>query len=96
MSAAAGSHGADVVGIGLVSLANVQFGVADDINSTTGPPIGLLGLGYDVNEAVPLNETYPNLVDTMLHARVIESRLYSVSLGRQCIDSIHPPQPRSC
>ncbi|KAK4498826.1 hypothetical protein PRZ48_009336 [Zasmidium cellare] len=55
-STAAGPYGADVVGIGSVSLTDVKFGVAEVINSTTGPPIGLLGLGYDVDEAAPRNE----------------------------------------
>lgn len=80
-----GFFGADVVGIGSTSIANVQFGLAESINPGTSPT-GLLGLGYTVNEASQfINGTiYPNLIDSMVDAGVIESRLYSVYLGKQC------------
>lgn len=89
-STIAGFFGTDVIGIGSVSISNVQFGVAENINSAVRAPVGLLGLGYTVNEASNFTNhtTYPTVVDSMLNAGVIESRLYSVYLGKQCKYSV--------
>lgn len=81
-STAVGPYGSDVVGIGDVLVNPVQFGVANEVNSTTGYSIGLLGLGYSANEAVPsLDETYQNMPEVLKDAGVINSRLYSIYLN---------------
>jgi len=78
-STAVGPYGEDVVAIGDVSVDNVQFGVADTVNSTTGYAIGLMGVGYSENEAT--QHVYPNIPEVLRDAGVINSRLYSVYLN---------------
>lgn len=78
-STATGDFGTDVVQIGDVSLQNVQFGVARDVDSTTGFAIGLMGLGYSFNEAS--ENIYPNMPEVLVDAGAINSRLYSVFLN---------------
>jgi hypothetical protein len=57
----------------------VQFGVAEEVNSTTGYAIGLMGVGYSENEAT--QHQYPNMPEVLRDTRVINSRLYSVYLN---------------
>lgn len=81
-STAVGPYGSDVVGVGDVTISPVQFGVANQVNSTTGYSIGLLGLGYSANEAVTqIDNIYPNLPEVMKDSGVINSRLYSIYLN---------------
>ncbi|KAF1355527.1 aspartic peptidase domain-containing protein [Delphinella strobiligena] len=78
-SSASGNFGTDVVQIGDVAISNVQFGLASDVNSTTGFAVGLMGIGYSLNEA---SETqYANMPEVLVDAGVINSRLYSVFLN---------------
>ena len=65
--------------IGDVCVSNVQFGVADKVKSTTGYAIGLMGLGYSLNEAT--HHQYPNMPEVLKDAGEINSRLYSVYLN---------------
>jgi hypothetical protein len=78
-STATGPFAEDVIGIGDVSIAGVQFGVADEVNSTTGFAVGLMGLGYSVNEAS--KREYPNIPEVLATSGEIASRLYSVWLN---------------
>lgn len=67
------------MGIGNVLINNVQFGVAEEVNSTTGFAIGLMGLGYSENEAT--QHQYPNMPEVLKDTGVINSRLYSIYLN---------------
>ncbi|KAK4539508.1 hypothetical protein LTR36_010853 [Oleoguttula mirabilis] len=78
-STAVGPFAEDIVGIGNVRISNVQFGVAETVNSTTGYAIGLMGLGYSENEAT--THIYPNMPEVLRDTGVINSRLYSVFLN---------------
>ncbi|KAK5690651.1 hypothetical protein LTR97_012207 [Elasticomyces elasticus] len=78
-STASGPFAEDIIGIGDVFIDNVQFGVAEDVNSTTGYAIGLMGLGYSTNEAT--HHVYPNMPEVLRDTGVINSRLYSVYLN---------------
>lgn len=81
-STAVGPYAVDVVGIGNVAISGVEFGLAENFSVTVGNSVGILGLGYYTNEAVnSTSDLYPNLVDVMVHAGVINSRLYSIYLG---------------
>jgi hypothetical protein len=80
-STASGPYATDTFGIGDVSIANVQFGLATEVDSTTGPAIGLMGLGYTSIEAAVT--PYANVPDVLFDAGVINSRLYSVFLNDQ-------------
>jgi len=78
-STASGPFAEDTIGIGDVSIAGVEFGVADKVNSTTGFAVGLMGLGYSVNEAS--KRLYPNIPEVLATSGEIASRLYSVWLN---------------
>ncbi|KAK6426539.1 hypothetical protein LTR81_001120 [Elasticomyces elasticus] len=78
-STASGPFAEDMIGIGDVVIDNVQFGVAEEVNSTTGYAIGLMGLGYSTNEAT--RHVYPNMPEVLRDTGVINSRLYSVYLN---------------
>lgn len=78
-STAVGPFASDFVGIGDVMIDGVQFGVAEEVNSTTGYAIGLMGVGYSENEAT--RHQYPNMPEVLKTAGVINSRLYSVYLN---------------
>ncbi|EMC90841.1 hypothetical protein BAUCODRAFT_99500 [Baudoinia panamericana UAMH 10762] len=78
-STAVGPFATDEVCVGSVCVSNVQFGIAEEVNSTSGFAVGLLGLGYSENEAT--NTIYPNLPEVLKNAGVISSRLYSVFLN---------------
>ncbi|KAK0862455.1 hypothetical protein LTS02_007214 [Friedmanniomyces endolithicus] len=58
---------------------NVQFGVAEEVNSTSGYAVGLMGLGYSENEAS--QHQYSNMPEVLRDAHVINSRLYSIFLN---------------
>ncbi|RMZ13482.1 hypothetical protein D0862_02323 [Hortaea werneckii] len=78
-STAAGPFGEDTVGIGDVRIENVQFGLAQELDITTGYAVGLMGLGYSYIEAS--YSTYPNIPEVLQSTGVINSRLYSVYLN---------------
>lgn len=78
-STASGPFAADTVCISDVCIDNVQFGVAQQVKSTTGYAVGLLGLGYSAIEAT--RHAYPNIPEVLTDAGVIASRLYSVYLN---------------
>ncbi|WPH01382.1 Hypothetical protein R9X50_00422700 [Acrodontium crateriforme] len=81
-STAQGPYGSDIVSIGDVAISNVQFGVADEVSSTTGYAIGLMGVGYSLNEATSsASKDYPNMPEVLKNAGVIASRLYSLFLN---------------
>jgi len=81
-SSAQGPYGSDVVGIGDVLVSPVQFGVAQEVDSTTGYSIGLMGIGYSTNEAVQaVQDFYPNMPEVLKDSGVINSRLYSIYLN---------------
>ncbi|KAF2860368.1 acid protease [Piedraia hortae CBS 480.64] len=74
-----GPFGEDVVGIGDLRIKNVQFGLAETVNSTTGYAVGLMGVGYGFNEAT--DHSYPNIPEVLTLSGAINSRLYSVYLN---------------
>jgi hypothetical protein len=80
-STASGPYATDTFGIGDVSISNVQFGLATEVDSTTGYAIGLMGIGYSVIEAT--TKQYANVPEVLVDAGVINSRLYSVFLNDQ-------------
>jgi hypothetical protein len=87
-STASGPFAEDTIGIGDVSIAGVEFGVADKVNSTTGYAVGLMGLGYSINEAS--KREYPNIPEVLATSGEIASRLYSVWLndvGECCVSA---------
>ena len=88
-STASGDYSTDVVGVGNVQLPNVQFGVASNVNSTTGFAVSLMGVGYSFEEAAA--RRYPNIPEILKSAGAINSRLYSVflnQLGMLCVFQI--------
>lgn len=78
-STATGPFAEDTVGIGDVRIDGVQFGVADEVESTTGFAVGLMGLGYSQNEAS--QRQYPNIPEVLASSGEINSRLYSIYLN---------------
>lgn len=80
-STASGPFADDVVCISDICISNVQFGLATQVKSTTGYALGLMGLGYSLNEATALRHLYPNIPEVLVEAGVINSRLYSVYLN---------------
>lgn len=90
-STASGPFAEDTIGIGDVSIAGVEFGVAEKVNSTTGYAVGLMGLGYSINEAS--KREYPNIPEVLATSGEIASRLYSVWLndvGECCLSADAP------
>lgn len=80
-STAIGPFAEDTIGIGDVSIDSVQFGVAEEVMSTTGFAVGLMGLGYSANEAVLTSQQYPNIPEVLALSGEIDSRLYSIYLN---------------
>lgn len=78
-STASGPFSEDTVCLSDICVTNVQFGVAQEVKATTGYALGLLGLGYSLNEAT--RHIYPNLPEVLVAAGEIASRLYSVYLN---------------
>lgn len=78
-STATGDFATDVVQIGDVAIDNVQFGLASNVNSTTGFAVGLMGIGYSLNEAS--STQYANMPEVLRDSGAINSRLYSVFLN---------------
>jgi Eukaryotic aspartyl protease len=61
---------------------NMEFGLGLGATSTDG----VMGVGFDTNEAIlqiPGAQPYPNLVDTMVAEKFIQSRTYSLYLDDQ-------------
>ena len=72
----------DTICIGNTCLSNVEFGLASHVESTVGPAIGLMGIGYSYGEAVSTaKDFYPNIPDVLASSGVINSRLYSLFLN---------------
>jgi len=80
-STASGPFASDMLGIGDVSISNVQFGLAQEVDSTTGYAVGLLGIGYSAIEAT--RNRYANVPEVLVETGLINSRLYSVFLNDQ-------------
>lgn len=78
-STASGPFGRDTVCISDICVDGVQFGVADTVRTTTGYSLGLMGLGYSLNEAT--RHQYPNIPAVLKDSGEINSRLYSVYLN---------------
>lgn len=78
-STAVGPFAEDIITIGDVRIDNVQFGLAQEINSTTGYTTGFMGLGYREIEASSYR--YPNIPEVLEDAGLINSRLYSIYLN---------------
>ncbi|KAI5207170.1 acid protease [Aureobasidium subglaciale] len=81
----AGPYSTDVIQIGDLSITGAQFGLAYEGQTPTNHcSIGLLGLGYASNEGVIYSNgtLYPNFLETLVHARAIPSRLYSIYLNQ--------------
>ncbi|KAK5173312.1 uncharacterized protein LTR77_001993 [Saxophila tyrrhenica] len=78
-STASGPFASDTICLSDVCVSNVQFGVAQQVKSTTGYAIGLMGLGYSANEAT--RHEYPNIPEVLQASSEINSRLYSVYLN---------------
>ncbi|PSK56975.1 hypothetical protein B9Z65_6599 [Elsinoe australis] len=79
-STATGDFGRDTISFGDVVVSGVQFGVASDVQSTTGFAVSLMGVGYAANEAS--SREYPNMPEVLRQAGAINSRLYSVFLNQ--------------
>jgi hypothetical protein len=78
-SAAQGDYAKDTVTLGGTALANVQFGIGYDSSS----PQGILGVGYETNEASigTLGKTYVNVPAQMVADGVISANAYSLWLN---------------
>jgi Eukaryotic aspartyl protease len=52
------------------------------VASGTGPPVGILGLGFDVSESISTEDgiVYPTILDTMYNQDLINSHAYSLYL----------------
>ena len=73
-----GPNAADVFGVGNVRISGVEFGLAQNISSTSGFATGYLALGAYYYEGY---YEQPTILDNMLRAGVVESRLFSLFLG---------------
>ncbi|TAQ88566.1 hypothetical protein B7494_g3109 [Chlorociboria aeruginascens] len=73
-SGSEGDYITDNLVIGGTTVANLQMGLA--YNTTV--PIGLLGIGYDTNEAS--QSVYPNIIDDMFSQGLITTKAYSLYL----------------
>lgn len=78
-STAVGPLARDAIDIGGLVIENVEFGVAEDVDTTAGFSTGQLGLGYSANEAP--TQKYPNLPEVLKDSGAINSRLYSIYLN---------------
>lgn len=88
-STAVGPFAEDTIGIGDVSIVGVQFGVAEESNSTAGYATGLMGLGYSRDESS--KTPYPNIPEVLASSGEIASRLYSIwlnDLGESCLHAM--------
>ncbi|CAI6089444.1 unnamed protein product [Clonostachys chloroleuca] len=68
----------DTVNIGGIEIKEQIFGVAW---ASANVPIGILGLGPDLDRGFTLNESHPLVLDAMAQSKSISSRVYSVGLG---------------
>lgn len=79
---AAGDYITDTLTIGGATIKALEMGLAS--NSTI--PMGILGIGYDINEASNSEEseansfTYPSIIDTMVSQGLISTKAYSLYL----------------
>jgi hypothetical protein len=65
------------IGDSLVSA--LQMGLA--LHSTIG--VGIMGIGYQTDEAVAVQNRYPNLIDQLATQKLINLRAYSLYLDDQ-------------
>jgi len=79
-SGAQGDYITDTLSIGGVAITALEMGLAHNATLITG----LLGIGYDVNEASNAlttgNFVYPSIIDTMVAQGVINTKAYSLYL----------------
>ncbi|CAG9976775.1 unnamed protein product [Clonostachys byssicola] len=68
----------DTIDIGGIEIKDQIFGVAW---ASANVPIGILGLGPDLDRGFALNESHPLVLDAMAQSKSISSRVYSVGLG---------------
>ncbi|KAK7205658.1 aspartic peptidase domain-containing protein [Myxozyma melibiosi] len=82
-SYAKGNYASESFTIGGKTVANLTVGIATDANATQG----IMGIGYDTNEAVIFtagaSRRYQNLPDLLVSQGFIESRVYSLWLNDQ-------------
>ncbi|KAE9362643.1 acid protease [Stipitochalara longipes BDJ] len=86
-SGATGDYITDTVSIGGATIKALEMGLATKSSSS----IGVLGIGYDVNEASNSGESsrgrpqagfiYPSIIDTMVSQGLIASKAYSLYLN---------------
>ena len=78
-SEALGDYATDTLAIGGTAIENVQFGIGYSSSS----PQGILGIGYETNEAAisTTDKTYPNFPAVLVSAGVINSMAYSLWLN---------------
>jgi len=69
-----GEYISDVFSIGGSSISGLQMGYA--LNTTVG--VGIMGIGYDTNEAA--KTPYPNLIDQLVSQSLINIKAYSLYL----------------
>lgn len=78
-STANGPYSTDTVCISDECIDNVQFGLAQNVISTVGHALSLMGVGYSANEGA--HREYPNIPEVLVDAGIINSRLYSLYLN---------------
>lgn len=61
-----------------MEVTNQTLGVA---SNSAQLPIGIMGLGPDLERGFAVNESYPVLLDSLVAQKQIASRIYSVDLG---------------
>ncbi|KAH8802855.1 aspartic peptidase domain-containing protein [Xylogone sp. PMI_703] len=74
-SGSSGDYVSDNFKIGGITVKALQMGLAND----TTVPTGLMGIGYDTNEAA--RRIYPNLIDDMASQGLVTKKAYSLFLN---------------
>jgi hypothetical protein len=59
----------------------LQMGLATNVSAGFADGGGIMGIGYDRNEAVNASRLYPNFMDEMVLNRVINAKVYSIWLN---------------
>lgn len=71
-----------MVQVGDLAITGAVMGLAYQVNSTVGAQTGLMGIGYSINEGVqPGQAPYPNFPESLVGAKAIASRFYSLFLN---------------
>lgn len=79
----AGDYFLDTFSIGGTSIEKFQMGLA--LNLTTG--VGIMGIGYSSGESLASADQYPGLIDSLLAAKKINRKLYSLYLDDKETDT---------